>query len=55
MSRRNSNTSVTGMIILGAGLGIFIEKTHPANPWWVFVLVGLIIFIIGLTKWGGGE
>jgi hypothetical protein len=49
-----SNTSMSGAIIVGASLGYYAKIVNESN-WLVIGLLGIIVFIIGLTNWGGGK
>lgn len=54
MSERSiSNTSMAGSVIAGVGVGNFMGINN--SNWWVFLIVGLIVFGIGMTEWGGGK
>lgn len=53
--RENSNTTVSGSIILGVGLGVFLCKNGSLTNWWLPIILGIIVIVIGFTKWGGGK
>jgi 1,4-dihydroxy-2-naphthoate octaprenyltransferase len=55
MSERNiSNTSMIGSMITMIGVGYYTSIANETN-WWIILIIGLIVFGIGMTKWGGGR